>query len=442
MPTKKPDLYFDLSTLRQNRASSLQANGVTRTVWEVGIRLYHGETNTCFICQDARLDTYVTVDAQQLFSAPQFDAAQLPDLLGKPIKHKNSAKYKGRAAKRMFHRLRTWLRSLTRPSNPSNKASALGGPIEALDVPFLNLGNLQEFWQLANYLQTRAPYAPYFGMIHDISPLRLNDPEKDHGAKQWQQQLRETLQFRPHVIANSEYTRTDLLNYAAQHSWPTPQSTHVVHLAHEFQEEEATLPLKHPSDNGYFLLLGDIRYRKNAKLVFEAYLELQVNDPDLALPQLVCAGLIPNGAFAELNREQKFTPIGHLITIVQSPTQGELTALYKNAKALIYPSLFEGYGLPVGEALWMGTPVLASNATSIPEVGGEYCRYFDPTNAEELAQVIEALLTSSDQQDLKAPHRDKLRKWETVKADLLEIIHSAKTKVPCEKAEYTTPEDA
>ncbi|EEA95895.1 glycosyltransferase family 1 protein [Pseudovibrio sp. JE062] len=427
MTTPKPKLYFDLTTLRQNRSTSLQANGVTRTLYETAKRFYKDDIEVTFICHDARKNEYVSVQADPLFASDDLNPACLPDLLGAPVKAFRSEKYRNRKLKGLFHKLRHTLRARANETTGAYDGEALQEPLTDIDAPFLSLGNLEEARRLTEYVKSRAPYVPVYVMIHDISPLRLNDPEEDLGAKLWLEHLRRTVTTRPHVIANSEYTRNDLLKFLAEQKLPSPQSTSVAHLAHEFQEAEPIYPLRQRPEHGFFLLLGDIRYRKNAKLVFDAYLHIVEQDENAQLPQLICAGAIPNGAFASLNKDQKYTPIGKFVTIVQSPTNAELTALYKEAIALVYPSLFEGYGLPVGEALWMGTPVLASNATSIPEVGGDHCQYFDPHNAEELATLIQSTIQSKEALRAELPARDELRQWQNVQQDIWKIIANNST---------------
>ncbi len=427
MTPAKPKLYFDLTTLRQNRSTSLQANGVTRTLFETAKRFHESDMEVTFICHDARTNEYVSVHPAPLLEAGDLTPARLPDLLGAPVKTFQAEKYKHRKFRKFFHRLRHVFRSQRSKLNGALSGEILDAPLSDIDAPFLSLGNLEEAQLLTEYVKSRAPYVPVYIMIHDISPLRLNDLEEDLGAKLWLKKLTKTMTARPHILTNSEYTRNDLLQFLAEQKLPAPQSTSVVHLAHEFQEAEPLFPLRQRPQNGFFLLLGDIRYRKNAKLVFDAYLHILNTEEDPVLPQLICAGAIPNGAFASLNQEQKYTPIGSYVTIVQSPTQAQLTALYKEAIALIYPSLFEGYGLPVGEALWMGIPVLASNATSIPEVGGDYCRYFDPRNEQELAELILTTLRTKDALRAELPGHSQLRTWEHVKQDIWQTIeiHSA-----------------
>ncbi|KZL21240.1 D-inositol-3-phosphate glycosyltransferase [Pseudovibrio axinellae] len=427
MTTPKPKLYFDLTTLRQNRSTSLQANGVTRTLYETARCFYQDEIEVTFICHDARTNEYVNVQPAPFFTSGELTPEDLPNLLGAPLKALNKEKYKNRKLKGMFHRMRYALRTKARKTTGAYDGDALGGPLIDIDAPFLSLGNLQETRRLAEYVKARAPYVPVYAMIHDISPLRLNDTEHDHGAKLWLDDLKRTIATKPHILANSEYTKNDLLQFLAEQEIPSPQSTSVVHLAHEFKEVSPLFPLRQRPKNGFFLLLGDIRYRKNAKLVFDAYLNLQQQGEAANLPQLVCAGAIPNGAFASLNSDQRYTPIGKYVTIIQAPTQAALTALYKEAIALIYPSLFEGYGLPVGEALWMGTPVLASKATSIPEVGGDYCRYFDPQNTEALAALIQSTIELQETLRAEIPERAQLRHWHNVEQDIWNIIRSNNT---------------
>jgi glycosyltransferase involved in cell wall biosynthesis len=74
----------------------------------------------------------------------------------------------------------------------------------------------------------------------------------------------------------------------------------------------------------------------------------------------------------------------------------DFPAIYVAASVFVYPSVFEGFGIPVLEALAVGTPVATSNISSMPEVGGEAALYFDPYNVEDIANKINLLLNDNE----------------------------------------------
>jgi glycosyltransferase involved in cell wall biosynthesis len=84
--------------------------------------------------------------------------------------------------------------------------------------------------------------------------------------------------------------------------------------------------------------------------------------------------------------------IGSAVEFLPYLSEEDMRGLYRDADVLLMPSLAEGFGIPVAEAMASGVPVAASNATSLPEVGGDAARYFDPRSADEMAAVLQAVL--------------------------------------------------
>ena len=101
--------------------------------------------------------------------------------------------------------------------------------------------------------------------------------------------------------------------------------------------------------------------------------------------------------------------------------------LYKNALALVYPSLYEGFGIPLLEAMSCKCPVISSNVSSIPEVVGDAGEYFNPKNIEEIREAIENVFYSNERiKELKTKglEREKLFSWKKCAKETLAIYNS------------------
>lgn len=132
----------------------------------------------------------------------------------------------------------------------------------------------------------------------------------------------------------------------------------------------------------YLLAVGINKPHKNLAFLIQTYLRwVQRFDGDVDLVVCGCGGdSLPKIERTEGRRRVHFLPyVRH----------DEMPAVYQAADALVFPSLYEGFGLPVLEAQRVGTPVIASNASSIPEVAGEGALYFSPTDSEELMTRLE-----------------------------------------------------
>lgn len=114
------------------------------------------------------------------------------------------------------------------------------------------------------------------------------------------------------------------------------------------------------------------------------------------------------------------------IFLIPSPTDRQVRDLYAGATALIYPSLYEGFGLPVLEAMASGTIVAASNTSSLPEIGGDVALYFDPYNIDDIAKIMRRIATFSEhkRQELIECGRRHAQKytWERFKRRTVEVF--------------------
>ncbi|WP_037490954.1 MULTISPECIES: glycosyltransferase family 4 protein [Sphingobium] len=140
---------------------------------------------------------------------------------------------------------------------------------------------------------------------------------------------------------------------------------------------------------GYFLFAGAIEPKKNVGRLIEAYLQSGVETPLVivgregwrAEPEL---RLLRGGNGAQLKGAARIRRIDYL-------PRAQLLRLMRGARAMLFPSLYEGFGLPVLEAMALGTPVLTSNISSLPEVTGEAAMHVDPYDVDAMARAIVAM---------------------------------------------------
>lgn len=140
----------------------------------------------------------------------------------------------------------------------------------------------------------------------------------------------------------------------------------------------------------YWIYVSRIEHPgKNHIKLMEAYEKLYKENP--SLPHLICAGGDWDGAPAVHARHAE-SPARDRIHFTGFVADGDLPGLVANAEACIYPSLYEGFGIPVIEAMACGVPVACSNTSSLPEVAGDAAVLFDPSSPDDIANEIRALL--------------------------------------------------
>ncbi len=194
------------------------------------------------------------------------------------------------------------------------------------------------------------------------------------------------------ILCISKQTEKDLHELLDDAGAP-PVSTSVMRLGDHIRnsnsdlisrEYEATTSSKEP----YILFISTIERRKNHEVLYRA-LHILANGPYAKqTPKLIFVGMQGWGV-TDLMSDLALDPsVSGMIEIKNHVSDSELEDLYREALFCVYPSLYEGWGLPVAEALARGKVVLASNRGSIPEVGGDLVIYADPWNPTEWAQKI------------------------------------------------------
>jgi alpha-1,3-rhamnosyl/mannosyltransferase len=205
------------------------------------------------------------------------------------------------------------------------------------------------------------------------------------------------------LIAISESTRADSIRVLGL----PPERIEVIYpgVAESFFGAAATVRQK-----PYILFVGTIEPRKNVAVLIDAYEQLA---PSIGEEfDLVVAGPPGWGDPATLRRLQSGRPGIHYLGYVP---ERELPGLTTGATVFVYPSLYEGFGLPVAQSMAAGVPVITSNLSSLPEVGGDAALLVDPRSAAELSSALRRMLLSPDlRADMRANglRRAQQYRWE------------------------------
>jgi glycosyltransferase involved in cell wall biosynthesis len=217
------------------------------------------------------------------------------------------------------------------------------------------------------------------------------------------------------VLCISKQTQSDYLELCNQLGLPEPR-TEVITLGDNVPTDigEVGKEISLLGAVPFILFVSSIERRKNHDVLYKAYHLLAKQGHADKLPKLVFVGMHGWGV-ADLMKDIELDPLTKgMITQLNHVNDAELNYLYKKATFCAYPSLYEGWGLPIGEALAMGKLVIASDKGSIPEVGGELVHYVDAWNPSEWANTILDYVLHPDkikQRELEVSKKYTVRKW-------------------------------
>lgn len=223
--------------------------------------------------------------------------------------------------------------------------------------------------------------------IHDLINLRYPENYGSIDRFFYKKKLNYAQKYATKIVVPSEQTKKDLLHYFKT----DPRKIEVIYLS--LPAPAIGIPI--PPESDYILCVSGFSKRKNLEMLLNAYKQVPGNT------RLILVG--KDGDTSSIL--QKKAREDDRIELKQNVTSEVLSNLYANALFCIYPSLFEGFGLPILEAFQHGKTVATSNISSMPEVGGNAATYFDPSNQESMQKAIEFLLVERNrkQNELQIP---------------------------------------
>jgi glycosyltransferase involved in cell wall biosynthesis len=292
------------------------------------------------------------------------------------------------------------VRVLTPRSLVEDNAAWLNDPrVELIDAPqpIYSLG--EQYLALAGaYRGSDLLWVPHYNApllytgrmvvtIHDLAPLALPQILGNAIKRIYARTLTEhAARHAAAILTVSEFTAQELRSRLGV---PTDKIT-VTHPGLDAAWPDAAEPHRAPDAVPYLLFVGNVKPNKNLSLLLQAFARVADSLPH----RLVLVGKIRGMGTGDEDVLRLAQTMGDRVRFAGEVDDAALIALYAGASAFVMPSLYEGFGLPLLEAMRLGCPVLCSTAGSLPEVAGDAALYFDPHSEQELA---ERLLAIADQ---------------------------------------------
>jgi glycosyltransferase involved in cell wall biosynthesis len=274
-------------------------------------------------------------------------------------------------------------------------------PIEVSHEDYLfSIGSecfqISDNFQAAKELRNRG--AKLIRMIYDVIPALQPQWVDEITQKVFTEGARSVISSSDHILTISNYSRKQILEFADAQGLITPPITTIrlgdTVLAMKSQIADIPGHVQRPS-RPFFLTLGTVEPRKNHRLLYSVWRILAAQDPD-GCPDLVCIGA-QHLLCKQLVHEMSNDPlVKHRIHLLQDVSDNRLEWYYDQCMATVFPSMYEGWGLPVAESLVRGRVCLASNTTSIPEVGGDLVLYFNPEDQASLIILVRRIQTDPE----------------------------------------------
>jgi glycosyltransferase involved in cell wall biosynthesis len=265
--------------------------------------------------------------------------------------------------------------------------------------------------------------------LHDLIPIVRSEYVDHEHARRFCEILRRVCAASSLIITNSMNSRSDISAWMHTSNLSDIPIA-VTPLPHEFfqqpnyqaniwgrlskrwmekRERQSDVEFKsRVSGEPFVLMVGTIELRKSVPDLLQAWKKLQLKERKI-LPWLVLVGKWAQGAdeikelIRELDENEK------KVLVLNHVTDEMLGELYSGCLFSVYVSQYEGWGLPIGESLWFGKRVLASNTSAMPEAGEDLVLYVDPNDHQGMVEGLQKMINDPDLTELKAIDKNRLR---------------------------------
>lgn len=288
-------------------------------------------------------------------------------------------------------------------------------------------GHLWEQIELPSYLKKQgnplllnlcntAPifYANKIVTIHDLAFERFPQTFSWKFRYAYQFAIPRIARSSKHILTDSDFSKKEIMSLYSIDD----RKISVVHCANSAHFKEAG----NPSGEKYILAVSSLNYQKNFLALVKAFNKLSDKTIKLLLVGAINKNFADHNLLQEIESNENIQFVGRV-------DDDELVRLYSNAQCFVYPSLYEGFGIPPLEAQACGCPCVVSNAASLPEVCGDSVVYCDPYSVDDIADKISMVLSSKALQDeLRTKGFENIKRfsWEKSAQQIIHIIEEMK----------------
>ena len=283
---------------------------------------------------------------------------------------------------------------------------------EQIVLPFMIPKNLDCFWS-PHYNVPICYRGKMIVTIHDLAHLALKDIKKSLMKRLYANVMFRLATYKSKkIICVSQFTKSELIKYV-----PNVDADKIVVIYNGVDDRWKNIKKeKSPHDNPYFVYVGNVKPHKNLRRLIEAYKKI-ANDTKC---DLILVGKKDGFITADNNINDEIRGYENRIFFTGYVSDESVMQYVVNSEALVFPSIYEGFGLPPLEALAAGKKIIVSNAASISEVCGEYATYFDPLDENDIAFKLK----SNDGTKMGAESVLKKFDWNKSSEKMAEIIQS------------------
>ena len=285
-----------------------------------------------------------------------------------------------------------------------------------------------DIWFSPDFLVPRSLRIPSVITVHDLIYKKFHNNKTNKLSQNLTKKRERSIQYASKIIVTSHFTRTEI-----EKEYGIPKSKiAVTYLAaderyHRIDESTALTRVlrRYNIHHPYILFVGETSQRKNLIRLLHAY-HLLRKDKKLGKRKLIIVGKRTVDTDKILNEVKILQLLSDVYFTGYIPDE-DLPFLYNDADIFVFPSLYEGFGIPPLEAMQCQVPVAASHATSIPEVVGDGALMFNPYKVEDIAEKIDQIINNKiDVEDLKKRGKRQAEKfnWEKTAWQTLEVLEN------------------